>query len=113
MQARVAMIEHTRAVENPDEILQVTGLDAILIGPYDLSSSMALTEKFDSPESMATMDRIRILSSQYRTPCGAHVVMPDAAALQQRVAQGYRFIAYSIDAVFLNNFALAPKMSNS
>ena len=47
------------------------------------------------------MDRIHMLSNRYRIPCGVHVVMPDAAALQQRVTQGYRFIAYSIDAVFL------------
>ena len=97
----VAMIEHVRAVDNLPEILQVSGLDAIMIGPYDLSASMGLTAKFDSPEFMETMDRIHMLSSRYRIPCGVHVVMPDAAALQQRVTQGYRFIAYSIDAVFL------------
>lgn len=107
----VAMIEHIRAVENLDAILQVEGLDAILIGPYDLSASMGLTAKFDSPEFIAAMDRIRTLCSEHRTPCGVHVVMPDADALQQRIAEGYRFIAYSIDTVFLNSSSVAPKTS--
>jgi 2-dehydro-3-deoxyglucarate aldolase len=99
----VAMIEHIRAVENLEEILSVEGLDAILIGPYDLSASMGLTAKFDMPAFIAAMERIRTLCSQHHIPCGVHVVMPDVEALKQRIAEGYRFIAYSIDAVFLQS----------
>ena len=109
----VAMIEHVRAVENLEEILSVEGLDAILIGPYDLSASMGLTARFDMPEFISAMDRIRTLCSQHRTPCGVHVVMPDADALKLRIQEGYRFIAYSIDAAFLNTSTIAPKVSGS
>lgn len=101
----VAMIEHIKAVENLEEILSVEGLDALLIGPYDLSASMGITAKFDTPEFIVAMDRIRTLCSLHRIPCGVHVVTPDAGALQQRITEGYRFIAYSIDAVFLNQSA--------
>lgn len=106
----VAMIEHTRAAENLEEILSVEGLDAILIGPYDLSASMGLTAKFEAPEFISVMERIRTLCSQHHIPCGVHVVMPDADALKQRIEEGYRFIAYSIDAVFLNQTVAAPMM---
>ncbi len=101
----VAMIEHIRAVEKLDEILQVKGLDAILIGPYDLSASMGLTAKFEAPEFIVAMDRIHALCDQQQIPCGVHLVMPDPNVLKQRLADGYRFIAYSIDAVFLNKSA--------
>lgn len=104
----VAMIEHIGAVENLAEILLVEGLDAILIGPYDLSASMGLTARFDAPEFISTVDRIRALCNQHRVPCGVHVVKPDADALKQRLKEGDRFIAYSIDAVFLNNAAIFP-----
>lgn len=104
----VAMIEHIRPVENLAAILQVDGLDAILIGPYDLSASLGLTAKFESPEFMAAMDSIRDLCCQHHIPCGVHVVMPDTDVLKQRLAEGYRFIAYSIDAVFLNKSAKYP-----
>ena len=107
----VAMIEHIRAVEDLPAILSVDGLDAILIGPYDLSASMGLTAKFNSPEFIAAMDRIRTLCSQYHIPCGVHVVMPDVDELKQRIHEGYRFIAYSIDAVFLNQSASAPSVT--
>lgn len=108
----VAMIEHVRAVDNLAEILQVPGLDAILVGPYDLSASMGKTGQFDDTNFEAVMVQIRELSRTHGVPSGVHVVMPDVSSFEQRVAQGYRFIAYSIDAVFLNNSVSAPRMGN-
>jgi len=97
----VAMIEHIFAIDNLVEILQVNGLDAILIGPYDLSASMGLTAKFESDEFLNAMIRIRSVCNRYNIPCGVHVVNPEPLILKQRISEGYRFIAYSIDAVFL------------
>lgn len=104
----VAMIEHIRAVDGLEAILAVDGLDAILIGPYDLSASMGLTAQFDAPGFRETMERIRRLCAVTRVACGVHVVSPDAAELRRRVSEGYRFIAYSIDAVFLYEGARRP-----
>ena len=42
----VAQIEHIRAVDNLDAILTHPRLDAIMVGPYDLSGSMGLTAQF-------------------------------------------------------------------
>ena len=108
----VAMIEHIRAVENLDEILSVQGLDAVLIGPYDLSASMGVTAEFESSEFISAMDRIRTLCNQHRIPCGMHVVIPDAGVLARRILEGYLFIAYSIDAVFLQNSAQLTRTDN-
>jgi len=106
----VAMTEHIRAVENLEEILAVNGLDAILVGPYDLSASMGLTARFDAPEFRATLDRIHQLCHRHSVCCGIHVVQPDSNVLQQRIAEGYRFIAYSIDAVFFSTSVVMPKV---
>jgi 2-dehydro-3-deoxyglucarate aldolase len=105
----IAMIEHVRAVERLGEILAVDGLDAILIGPYDLSASMGETGKFDAPEFIACMERIRNVCCASRMPCGIHVVQPDPAQLVQLIAEGYRFLAYSIDSVFLRASATNPQ----
>jgi 2-dehydro-3-deoxyglucarate aldolase len=99
----VAMIEHSRAVECLGEILAVDGLDAILIGPYDLSASMGLTAQFDEPAFIAAMERIRSLCCQANIPCGVHVVMPDTKALKLKIKEGYLFLAYSIDSVMLSS----------
>ena len=46
----VAMIETAKGMENIDEILDVKGLDAIIVGPYDLSASIGKTAQFESKE---------------------------------------------------------------
>lgn len=99
----VAMIEHHRAVSELEAILAVEGLDALLIGPYDLSASMGLTAQFDHSYFCATMEKIRTLTAAKAIPAGIHVVAPSPPQLQQRLDEGYRFIAYSIDAAMLNS----------
>lgn len=99
----VAMIEHVRAIEQIEHILQVQGLDAILVGPYDLSASMGLTGQFDAPPFVAAIEKIRSLCASQRMPCGLHVIQPERAELDRRIAEGYRFLAYSIDALFLSS----------
>jgi len=99
----VAMIEHHRAVAELEAILGVDGLDAILIGPYDLSASMGLTAQFDHPDFCATMEKIRAQAAAKSISFGVHVVAPEPNQLQQCIDAGYRFLAYSIDAVMLQS----------
>ena len=99
----IAMIEHVRAIENLHSILNVPGLDAILIGPYDLSASMNLTAQFEHPAFQKALDQIHQLSVHSDVALGIHVVQPSVALLKQRLAEGYQFIAYSGDAIFLQN----------
>jgi len=101
----VAMIEHIRAVDDLESILDVEGLDALLIGPYDLSASMGLTAQFENLDFLAAMERIRTKAAQQQIPCGVHVVAPSQEQLRQRIEEGYRFLAYSIDAVMLSSAA--------
>lgn len=106
----VAMIEHSRAIGCLEEILAVEGLDAILIGPYDLSASMGLTAQFDDSTFIAALERIRTLCYNANIPFGLHVVMPDPEMLKLKINEGYRFIAYSIDAVFFNTATSLPNL---
>ena len=98
----IAMIENVRALENLDEILQVTGLDAILIGPYDLSASLNVISKFDDESFIKAINYILLKCKEYAIPVGIHVVDPNIELLKSRIKEGYQFIAYSIDSVFLN-----------
>lgn len=106
----IAMIESKQAVDNLEEILEVDGLDAILIGPYDLSASMGITAQFNHSDFVATMNRIRDLCKHAGIRSGVHVVLPDIKLLEGYIEDDYRFIAYSIDSVFFNHAVLAPKL---
>jgi 2-dehydro-3-deoxyglucarate aldolase len=105
----IAQIENIQAVENLDEILKVEGLDAIMVGSYDLSSSMNLTAEFRDPRFIKTMEIISQKANKYRVPMGLHIVKPVLNELEKSIEKGYQFIAYSIDAVFLYESAEKPK----
>jgi 2-dehydro-3-deoxyglucarate aldolase len=74
---------------------------------------MNLAAKFDAPEFLSATEKIRDVCSRYQIPCGVHQVKPDKEALMLRIAEGYRFIAYSLDSVFLNASVSAPRLTNS
>lgn len=104
----VAMIENINAVENLEAILQVKGLDAIFIGPYDLSASMSIMGEFNDKKFVQAISRIKDTSHMHNIPCGMHIVDSDEDLLKRSIKDGFKFIAYSIDAVFLNKSSKSP-----
>ena len=93
----ITQIEHIDAVNNIDEILSVPGIDGYILGPYDLSASMGMPGKFDHPDVVAAIARVRDAGKRLNKPGGIHVVEPDQKRLKDAVDQGMTFIAYSID----------------
>ena len=45
----LVQIEHRDAVENIEQILSVTGIDGVFIGPYDLSLSLGIPGRLNHP----------------------------------------------------------------
>ena len=105
----VAMIEHIEAVNDLDSILEVHGLDAVIIGLYDLSASMNITAKFSDLNFIKTVNKIRDICLNKNIPCGSHIVHPSIDKLNESINDGFRFIPYSIDSVFLNIACKNPK----
>jgi len=97
----IAQIENISALNNLDNILQVKGLDAIIIGPYDLSASMDITAEFEHNDFKKVLSQILEKCKQYNVACGYHIVQPDFNILNSKIKLGFRFIAFSIDSVFL------------
>jgi 2-keto-3-deoxy-L-rhamnonate aldolase RhmA len=93
----VVQIEHIDAVNNLKEILNVDGVDAFIIGPYDLSCSMGIPGEFENPKFIKTIERIVKISSELNAMSGLHVVEPDKEKLNKAIEVGHKFIAYSVD----------------
>lgn len=108
----VAQIEHKDAAREIDAILDVPGIDAIMIGPYDLSASMGLTGQFDHPDFKALLDGVVAACKKKGVPAGQHVVVPDPKRLEATLAEGYRFVAYCTDAIFLWTSATRPSVAS-
>lgn len=95
------MLEHIEAVKNVDEILNVPGIDATFIGPYDLSASMGLAGQLDHPDVIRAQQTLLDACKRHNIPAGFHVVPDSPELLKQRVNEGYRFIACSLDTELL------------
>lgn len=103
----IAQIEDKEALDHLEDILAVSGVDGIIIGPYDLSCSMGMPGEFEQPEFKEAMSHILNTTLSLNRPVGLHVVEPDLDQLSDAVAQGYRFIAYSVDVRMLDLTARA------
>jgi len=106
----IAMIESVQGLDNLDSILDVEGLDAILVGPYDLSASMQLTGQFNHPLFINKMTTILAKTSTASVAAGVHVISPSEQELANRIRDGFRFVAYSIDAVMLMSACHRPSV---
>jgi len=100
-----AQIEHIEAVQNLESILRTPGLDGFFIGPYDLSASLGVPGDFTHPKMLAAMEEIRRVQHLTSVVPGIHVVQPIPSEVDQKVKDGYRFIAFGIDYLFLLNNA--------
>ena len=96
-----AMIETAQALDNLDAILSVEGLDAIYIGPSDLSLALGCKPVFDDvePKVAQAIDHIVERARAHGVQAGIHNGRPDVALA--RVAKGFRFVTVSSDARIL------------
>jgi 2-dehydro-3-deoxyglucarate aldolase len=97
----IPMIEHRDAVEDIDAIIRTPGVDAIFVGPYDLSASYGVAGRMDHPLMRDAMARILKAAHAAGISPGLHVVQPPVSQVSDRIAEGFRFIAYGTDMLFL------------
>lgn len=94
-------IESKAGVGNIEAILSVPGIDAVFLGPYDLSASLGVTAQFDHPDYLAARERVLGACRKLGVAAGIHVVQPNPAELLERVGEGYQLLAYSLDITML------------
>ncbi|MFM2121498.1 MAG: hypothetical protein RL722_2966 [Pseudomonadota bacterium] len=96
-----AMIETAQALDRLDDILSVEGLDAIYIGPSDLSLSLGCRPVFDEvdPPVAQAITHIAERARAHGVVCGIHNGI--SAGALRRQALGYRFLTVGSDLRFL------------
>ncbi|HEX4583583.1 MAG TPA: aldolase/citrate lyase family protein [Burkholderiaceae bacterium] len=92
-----AMIESAQALENLDAIVSVEGLDAIYIGPADLSLALGCTPTIDNVDEKAAqaIDHILERAKAHGVIAGIHNASPRSAL--KRIARGFDFVTVSSD----------------
>jgi 2-keto-3-deoxy-L-rhamnonate aldolase RhmA len=101
----IIMIESREAVENIDDILGVEGVDAVFIGPYDMSGSYQVTGQISHPDIQKAFITVAAACKRSQKSAGLHVVSPSKEAITRAVESGFTFIAIGMDIVFLDQGA--------
>lgn len=99
----VVMIEHIDAVNAIDSILSVPGVDAYIIGPYDLSGSMGHPGELNYPEVRTAIERVLEAGRRAGKSGGIHVVEPDPNLLRRNIEAGFSFLGYGLDIRILDS----------
>lgn len=97
--ALVLQIEHIAAVDQIEEIVKIAGIDALFIGPYDLSASMGKMGQIDDPEVKDAISRVANCCRQARMPLG--IFCGTAAAATTYMAAGFQLITVGTDTLFM------------
>lgn len=101
--AAILQIEHVDAVANVDAIAAVPGVDALFVGPYDLSSSLGIPGEVQSPN---VIDAIRQVADACRkNHLAAGIFGMRADDVGPWIDDGFRLIAVGIDVVFMGTAA--------
>jgi len=99
----IAQVEHIKAIENLEAILNTPGVDGSIIGPYDLSGSVGALGEFNNPAVEEALKTYEHICAALQKPMGAHVVQPDAGLVKSYLNKGYTFIAIGLDTLFLGS----------
>ncbi|MCS6877176.1 MAG: aldolase/citrate lyase family protein [Geminicoccaceae bacterium] len=95
----ILLVEHIEAVRAIDAIAATAGIDAAIIAPYDLSTSLGKPGAFEDPEFLAAV------AEAERGILAAGIVLGGLASTAERardlLARGYRFLCLAYDVLLI------------
>lgn len=99
---RILQIEHQTAVEHLDEILQVEGIDLLVVGPNDLSASYGLLGHTRDARMMPVYDEIAAKCRAADMPFGVSLGASDRASMADWIRRGVCFLGCGDDISYIS-----------
>ncbi len=97
----VPMIESVLGVTNLEQICSIPGVNAVFVGPNDLTTSMGIPNDYDHPELIAMIQRI--VDGANRCHVAAGSWFGKREQMERTIRQGARFVVYSNDGAMLRD----------
>lgn len=97
--AIIVQIETVAGVQNAEAIIAHQAVDAVVIGPYDLSGSFGTPGEIDSPQIVDSIAKVRMLCRKAGKPCGIFAATADKAKAYS--VAGFELIAVGMDCSIL------------
>lgn len=99
----VIQAETRGAIEQIEDIVAIKDVDAILIGPYDLSANLGHTGEIDHPEVVAAIDKVEHACKQANVKLGYFGV--NATSVLPYKEKGFTLLTIGVDSLFVLNSA--------
>jgi 4-hydroxy-2-oxoheptanedioate aldolase len=94
-------VETVDAVKNSESIAAVDGIDTLIIGPTDLSTSLGIFGQFKHPRLWEACAQVAAACKKYGKSAG--ILLPALDDVDRLVEMGFRFIAAGADGGLLAN----------
>jgi len=92
----IANIESVPAIERLDELLSIDGLDAVFIGPHDLSINMGIPEQYDHRDFIKMVKVIIEKARKYTLGVGIHFSLEPQRQINW-IKEGVNIVVHSSD----------------
>jgi 4-hydroxy-2-oxoheptanedioate aldolase len=88
-------IEGVKGIDNLDEILSVSGIDVVFIGPYDLSQSLGIPGKVNDPLVVEKMKEVVLKCKQHKIAVGTFA--DNVQTAKKWISLGVQYMSFSVD----------------
>lgn len=97
----VPMIESVLGVENLDAICSIPGVNAVFVGPNDLTVNMGIPNEYDHPDLVATLKRIIDTADRHHVAAGCWFAKVEQ--MKRTMKHGARFNVFSNDSIIFRD----------
>lgn len=97
----IVQIESEEGINNAEQIISTPGVDAIMIGPADLSHDMGISGRIDHPRMEDAFREVIRQCNKYGVAPGIH--LNNMEDVDKWINEGMRFISYSYDSKFFKD----------
>jgi 2-keto-3-deoxy-L-rhamnonate aldolase RhmA len=95
----IVQVETSKALENLEDILSVSGIDVAYIGPMDLSVNLGIPLQYDNPVFVEAVNKVLKICMKYDVVPGIHTFTIEQ--LKKYSEMGFRFMAIGSDTSLL------------
>lgn len=97
----LVIIESLSGVENADAIVEVDGIDGVIVGPFDLSANMGHLAQFTQPAFQAAVERIESAARAHKKLLGTAPY--PGSTIESLRARGHRLFILGADMLLIRD----------
>ena len=101
----IIQIESMAAVENIEEILKIKEIDAVMVGPYDISGSLDVPGQTAHPEVRKACRKVIEACERTEISCVTQIAEANADNIKDSFEQGFTSVILGSDLFIISNWA--------